>query len=46
MDVKVGPQRRLSTEELMILNCCAGEALENLLDSKEIKSVNPKGNQP
>ena len=21
----VGPQRRLSTEELMILNCCAGE---------------------
>ena len=30
----------------MILNCGAGEALESPLDSKEIKSVNPKGNQP
>ena len=25
MDVRVGPQRRLSTEELMLLNCGAGE---------------------
>ena len=25
MDVKVGLQRRLSTEELMLLNCGAGE---------------------
>ena len=24
-DVRVGPQRRLSTEELMFLNCGAGE---------------------
>ena len=24
-DVRVGPQRRLSTKELMILNCSAGE---------------------
>ena len=25
MDVRVGPQRRLSTEELILLNCGAGE---------------------
>ena len=25
MDVKAGPQRRLSTEEMMLLNCGAGE---------------------
>ena len=25
MDVRVGPQRRLSAEELMLLNCDAGE---------------------
>ena len=25
LDVKVGPQRRLSVEELMFLNCVAGE---------------------
>ena len=25
MDVRVGPQRRLSTEELMLLNCGVGE---------------------
>ena len=29
----------------MLLNCGAGKTLENPLDSKEIKSVNPKGNQ-
>ena len=27
-------------------NCGAGEDLESRLDSKEIKPVNPKGNQP
>ena len=30
----------------MLLNCGVGEDLESPLDSKEIKSVNPKGNQP
>ena len=25
MDVRVGPQRRLSTKESMLLNCSAGE---------------------
>ena len=45
MDVRVGPERRLSTEELMLLNY--GERVfENPLDWKEIKPVNPKGNQP
>ena len=28
------------------LNCGAAETLENPLDNKEIKPVNPKGNQP
>ena len=30
----------------MLSNCGAGEALESPLDSKEIKQVNPKENQP
>ena len=30
----------------MFSNCGAGENLKSLLDSKEIKPVNPKGNQP
>ena len=30
----------------MLLNCGAGETLESLLDNKEIKPVDPKGNQP
>ena len=30
----------------MLLNCDARKDLENPLDSKEIKSVNLKGNQP
>ena len=25
MDVRIGPKKRLSTEELMLLNCGAGE---------------------
>ena len=38
--------KTLSTEELMLLNCGVGEkTLESPLDCKEIKSVNPKGNQ-
>ena len=34
---------RLCTEELMLLNCGAGEDLESSLDCKEIQPVNPKG---
>ena len=33
----------LSTKELVLLNCGAGE---DSWDSKEIKPVNPKGNKP
>ena len=43
MDVSVELWRNLSAKELMLLNC--GVALESPLDSKEIKSVNPKWNQ-
>ena len=46
MDVRVEPQRRLSTKELRLLNCGAEKTLKNYLDSKEIKPVNLKGNQP
>ena len=46
MDVRVGLWRRLSTEELMLLNCGVGEdAWEIPLDCKEIQSVHPKGDQ-
>ena len=45
MDVKVGLWRKLSTEELVLLNCGVGETFESPLDSKEIQPVHPKGNQ-
>ena len=35
----------LGTEELMLLNCGLEKTLETTLDYKEIKPVNPKGNQ-
>ena len=35
----------LSTEELMLLIVVLEKTLESHLDSKEIKLVNPKGNQ-
>ena len=41
--MRVGPS--LSTDELMLLNCGAREDSWEL-DGKEIKLVNPKGNQP
>ena len=31
MDVRVGPQRRLSTEEFMLLNCSVGEDAQESL---------------
>ena len=37
--------RKLSTEELMLLNCGIGEGSESPLDYKEIQSVHPKGDQ-
>ena len=45
MDVIVGLWRKLSTEELMLLNCGVGEYLESPLDCKEIQAVYPKGDQ-
>ena len=45
MDVRVGPKRRLSSEELMLSNCGARRLLSPL-DCKVIKPVNIKGNQP
>ena len=45
MDVRVGLWRRLSAEELMLLNCGVGETLESPLDCKEIQPVHPKGDQ-
>ena len=44
MDVRVGLQRRLSAE-LMLLNCGVGETLESPLDYKEIQPVHPEGDQ-
>ena len=46
MDVRVGPLRKLSTEELMFSNYGLEKTLESPLDSKKIKPVNPKGNPP
>ena len=34
--------RRLSAEEFILSNCGAGEDFESPLNSKDIKSVNPK----
>ena len=46
MDVRVGLLRKLSTEELMLLNCGIGEdSWKSPLDCKEIQPVHPKGNQ-
>ena len=45
MDVRVELQRKLSTEELMLLNCGVDEkTLDSPLDCKEIQPVNLKGN--
>ena len=45
MVVRVGLERKLSAEELMLLNCGVEKTLENLLDCKEIQPVHPKGDQ-
>ena len=39
------PIKKLSTEELMLLNCGVEKTLESPLDCKEIQPVHPKGNQ-
>ena len=45
MDVRVGLSRKLSAEELMLLNCGVEKTLESPLDCKEIQPVHPKGDQ-
>ena len=45
MDVRVGLWRKLSAEELMLLNCGAGRLFESPLDCKEIQPVHSKGDQ-
>ena len=45
MDVRVGLQRKLSAEELMLLSCVLKKTLESPLDSKEIQPVHPKKDQ-
>ena len=45
MDVRVELYRKLSTEELMLLNCVLEKTLESPLNCKEIQPVHPKGNQ-
>ena len=45
MDVRVGLWRKLSTEELMVLNCGAGEDSWASLDCKEIQPVHSGGDQ-
>ena len=46
--MRVGPQIRLRTQELMIQIVVLEKAFDckRSLDCKEIKPVNPKGNQP
>ena len=39
-------KKKLSAKELMPLDCVLEKTLESPLDRKEIKPVNPKGNQP
>ena len=47
MDERVGLWRKLSAEELMLLNCGVGEeSLESPLDCKEIQPVHSKVDQP
>ena len=46
MDVRVGLWRKLSTKELMLLNCGVGEDSWESLDYKEIQPIHSKGDQP
>ena len=45
MDVRVGLWRKLSTEELMLLNCGVGEDSCKSLGLQEMQPVHPKGDQ-
>ena len=45
MDVRVGLERKLTTEELTLQTVVLGKTLESPLHSKETQPVHPKGNQ-
>ena len=45
MVVRVGLERRLSAKELMLLTVVLEKTFESPLHCKEIRPVNPKGNQ-
>ena len=45
MDVRVGLWRKLSTEELMLLNCGVGEDSWESLGLQGVQPVHPRGNQ-
>ena len=45
MDVRVGLWRRLSAEELLLLNCGVEKTLQSPLDCKEIQPVHSKEDQ-
>ena len=45
MDVRVGLERNLGAEELMVLTVVLEKTLESPLDCKDIQPVHPKGNQ-
>ena len=46
MDVRVGPQRKLSTKNLMLLSCGAGEDSWESFGQQGDQTSCPKGNQP
>ena len=45
MDVRVGLERKLSTEKLMLFTVVLEKILEGPLNCKEIQPVHPKGDQ-
>ena len=45
MDVRVGLERKLSTEKLMLFTVGLEKILEGPLNCKEIQPVHPKGDQ-
>ena len=46
MDMRGGPKRRLSTKELILLNCGVGEDSWESLGLQGDQTVSPKGDQP
>ena len=43
--MRVGLGKKVSTEELTLLNCGVGEDLESPLDLKKMQPVHPKGDK-